>query len=426
MMKRLSLLLLVSLWVIVACQPQETEIAVEPTQTLLPIVSQTPRVTATPVPSWTPLPTYTPSPTETTEPPTPTIEPTPTLTPTLQGIVQSLQRVNVRVGPGTEYDFLTSLPPGTGVIIIASNPDNTWYNIRLEDGREGWMSAGLLFLPDTPTPFPTATPSPDLTAIALGTPLPTAIIGGGTVTPTPPSAVRTATPADAEATEEITDDDDPDGDGTPGAVNPQTLGLVPTVDIASINLTATALVRGAATATATDEPRQITVEPVETAETNTPDPDATAQPTQDEPGEPRPLAEVRNPSNPDVFAFCSAPRYGISPPSNLREGQSIDIWWGWFARTEQQVQDHIDNAVVELRANGELIEGVNQYRSVIVPAQDGTYVAYWYVPYGPLESGEYEITYTVSWQRQITDGFDFFGPDTSIPFEQEACVFTVP
>lgn len=404
-----------------ACAPQEEEIAAEPTQTLMPIVSHTPRVTATPEPTRTPLPTLTYTPTETTEPPTPTLSPTPTVTPTIQGIVQSLQRVNVRTGPGTEYDFLTSLPPGTGVQIIGADPDGGWYNVRLEDGREGWMSAGLLFLPDTPTPFPSPTPSPDLTALALGTPLPTAFIGGGTVTPTPPSAIRTATPA-GESTEEVGDEENEAESTSP---NPQTLGQIPTIDIDTINLTATALVRGGATATptATTEDRTITLTE---GPTSTDDPDATDLPTQEPPEEGRPLSEVRNASNPDVFAFCNATKYGIGKPSNLQEGQSIDIWWGWFARTEQQVQDHIDNAVYELRVNGELIENVNRYRSEIVAAADDNFVAYWYVPYGPLESGDYEIAYTVTWREAITDGYDFFGPDTSIPFEQEACTFTIP
>lgn len=390
----------------------ETVLELPPTATLQPVVSQTPRVTATPEPTRTPLPTFTFTPTETLVPPTETLSPTPTLTPTVVGIVRAVQPINVREGPGTNFDILTALPAGTGVQIIGQNGDGSWLNIRMDDGREGWMSAQFIRVEPSSTPFPTRTPSPDLTALALGTPLPTAILGGGSVTPTPPEQVRTSTPPDAESTAEA------EAETTADSVLPG----VPVINNDSVNQTATALAGGLVPpddeAESTDEAdgdRVITVVPQ----------DVTPGAEQTERVAPTPTVDIEAVDGVDVFAFCDDPSYGDLQPPVLREGLFIDIWWGWFASTEQQVQDHIDAASYEIRVNGELLEDINDYVTEIRPASS-QYVAYWYVPYGPLVSGEYEITYVVTWDRAITDGAEFFGPGTDIPFEQETCSFTVP
>lgn len=404
-MKRLILYAFLISLTVMACTPQQEDIIeIAPTATLLPIVSHTPRFTATPVATRTPLPTFTFTPTETPIPPTPTLSPTPTATPTITGIIQSMQRVNVRESPSVESNTFTSLAPGTGVQVLGQNNEGTWYNIRMNDGREGWVSSRLLFVEEPPTPLPTATPSPDLTALFLGTPLPTAVLGGGTVTPTPPSVVTTATPVGVaiQATETL----------------PPTQPRVPVIDLDTINRTATALAGGVPTETATWTPtpdREVTLPP-----TPTEDPQSTA--VADSPG--LPLAQADALERVNVFAFCDNRSYGVRRPDVLPAGSTIDIFWAWFAMTEQQVRDHVNSASHELRINGELIPDVNQFRTNIF-REGGDYVTYWYVPYGPLPAGDYEITYAVSWSRQIFDGYGYFGPGTSTPFEQETCNFSV-
>lgn len=345
------------------------------------------------------------------------------MTPTVSGIIQSLQRVNIRTGPSVDFSGLTSLEPGTGVQIIGVNEDGTWYNVRLDDGREGWVTTRLVFVPPTPTPFPSPTPAPDLTALFLGTPLPTQVRGGGTITPTPPDQVRTGTaPPPATAT------------NTPGGV----AANVPVIQINTdaINATATALVSGAATST----PRPPTTTRVPATEADEDEDDdgrtvrlVTNTPGGNSVGQPDAPAGVDGPSvqpgenGADVFAFCddvNGNGYGIPAPTTLRDGIIIDIWWQWFARTEEQVQDHIDAVNYELTINGTAIENINLYVSNVTQA--GVFsTASWYIPYGPLPAGEYEIRYTATWDRSISDGDDLFGPGTDNPFDQESCTFTV-
>lgn len=418
MIRHLTLTLIVVGLLLAACTPPADEaviqVADEATATLQPILSQTPRSTATLVPSRTPLPTFTYTPTFTSIPASPTLSPTPTVTPTQVGIVQSLQRVNVRSAPDVSSENITSLAPGTGVQVIGRNEDTSWYNVRLEDGRVGWVAARLLFLPPTETPFPTATPSPDLTALFLGTPLPTRVLGGGTITPTPPDQVRTGTaPPPVSSTPE----------GGAGA-------NVPVIDVDSINLTVTALVRGAATNTpgAGDDGDDDEDRTVQLA-TEAPDAQGTSDGTPaSAPSGADAQPEIRPGENgADVFAFCddiNGNGFGIPAPTNLRAGVTIDIWWQWFARTEQQVQDHIDAVTYEISVNGDQLENVNQFVQPITQ-QAPWYTTAWYIPYGPLPAGEYEIRYTSTWTRTITDGDENFGPGTENPFDQEVCTFTV-
>ncbi len=400
MMRFRLLTILVCMAVMAACQPGGDEAAQIPTATLAPIVSLTPRFTATPIPSRTPLPTDTPTPTPVTPTPTPSDTPTPSATPPITGIVASLQTVNVREGPGVNFRAIKALVPGTGVQVLGQNDDGRWLNVRMEDGTEGWMSASLLRVNPPPTAVPTATPSPDLTAIALGTPLPTAVLGGGTITPTPPLSVITATPVTAAP-------------ATPGAT-PSALAL-PVIDVTAIQQTATALAASGIVVPTATLPANVTP-------TFTPFglPASSATPASVG-GE----GSGSTQQGVDVLAYCNNRAFGNPPPTNLRAGATIDVFWSWFAATPEQVQQHVDNAIYEVRVNGVLLENWRSYATRISQRSDGNYWIYWFVPFGPLAAGEYTITFRLTWQAQITDGYDVFGPGTNTPEETGSCTFTV-
>jgi uncharacterized protein YgiM (DUF1202 family) len=88
--------------------------------------------------------------------PTSTPTDTPTVTPTFEppvavrGVIDSDQGVNVREGPGRTFPPIASLPPGTIVQITGRNGDGTWLKVKLDDGTEGWVSAGLVGVEESP------------------------------------------------------------------------------------------------------------------------------------------------------------------------------------------------------------------------------------------------------------------------------------
>lgn len=131
--------------------PDDQAVLSPPTRTLGPIVSFTPRFTATPIPSATYTPSITPVPSETPVPPTSTPTHTPTPTPTVAGVIRSTENVNLREGPGTDYDIVMSASSGTklGVLGVQTNAQGQeWYKVAItdEDGetRNLWAFAPLI------------------------------------------------------------------------------------------------------------------------------------------------------------------------------------------------------------------------------------------------------------------------------------------
>jgi uncharacterized protein YgiM (DUF1202 family) len=394
-----------------ACTGSATEISsLPPTATLAPIVSMTPRFTATPVPSRTALPTFTFTPSTSPIPPTASDTPTPTEVPPIMGIIASINTVNVREGPGTGFSAFEALRPGTRVEVLGQNAEGNWLNIQLEDGREGWISTDLLRLQDTATPLPSLTPSPDLTALALGTPLPTAVLGGGTITPTPPRSVVSPTPVTATVEGEVQ------------AANGTATPFLPIINVDSINQTATALVGGGILAPT------ITVQAGATTGTSsgpTPTLNLNATATLLAGSGVGSEGSVSAQQGVDVLAYCNNTSLGSPPPTNLAAGSTIDIWWSWFAKTQDQIQDHINNVIYEVTIDGVALSDWREYRTTTRRESDDNYYAYWYVPAGPLSAGPHEITYRVTWTESISDGYDTFGPGTSNTVQTGSCNFTV-
>ena len=342
----------------------------------------TPTATDTPSPptptstaTATALPTNTATATDTpTATATATDTLTPTATPTVSGIVRSQQRANFRRGPGISFAIIRTLAPGSAVQVIGISGDADWYQVRLEGGDEGWVNSVLLQIENEPTEA-SATPS---------------------------DAIRISS-----ETRIIVEAADAESDATDSADDGILVFDVPIADIDSMNLTATVLVGAAATSTAESAPTDA-------------DASASVTPTLSAPAGPTapPLRDV------NVFAFCNDSSFGIRAPSNLTPGSTIKIYWAWFASTEAYLRDHMSNATHELRVNGEAIANVNQYRGN--PSRSGTqHVVYWYVPYGPLGTGDFTITYRVTWRNAISDGVESFGPGTATEFEEESCNFSV-
>ncbi|HRF93812.1 MAG TPA: hypothetical protein PLZ51_01395, partial [Aggregatilineales bacterium] len=305
-----------------------------------------------------------------------------------------------------------------------------WYNIQLDDGTQGWISASLVSIQPTPTAPASLTPTPDQTLIALGTPLPTAIIGGGTITPTPPRAAVTATPLGT-------------GTALPSNITPSPtapfIPVIPNVNVSVINQTATALAGNVAQIS---PPPSFTPAPNVTATSNVPvigNPPSVATNTPD----PNAVATVSSGvtpvagSNPvaqqgvRVFALCDAnPRFPA--PTNLASGSSVIVWWTWVvvANSEEAaralISAHEAAVRYEVRINDVLLDDWRDY-GVPTIAQTGTstYAKSWYVPAGTLTAGTYRVTYLATWSTAISDGTANYGPGTLNLTEQGACTFVV-
>lgn len=101
-----------------------------------PTITPTPSITYTPSQTYTPSATFTPSVT-----PTSTYTPTPTLTPTFVYYVDSPRAVAVYVCPQVTCEVLATLDPQAEMIVV--NYDEAWVEIRLADGRIGFIASFL-------------------------------------------------------------------------------------------------------------------------------------------------------------------------------------------------------------------------------------------------------------------------------------------
>ncbi len=87
-------------------------------------------VVATPTPTSTPVPSATP---------TPTATPTP-----MNAVAQVGRTVNIRGGPSTNYNVLGQAKTGDRFTIIGKNKAGTWWQVRLSNGKIGWLFGKLI------------------------------------------------------------------------------------------------------------------------------------------------------------------------------------------------------------------------------------------------------------------------------------------
>jgi len=103
----------------------------------------------TPEPSETSEPadtaTLAPTAEATTEPTdTPTALPAATDEPTLPQVEVSASSVNIRSGPGTNFDSIGTAASGEVLEVLGRNTDSSWYNIKLENGSTGWVGVSVI------------------------------------------------------------------------------------------------------------------------------------------------------------------------------------------------------------------------------------------------------------------------------------------
>ncbi len=129
----------------------------------------------------------------------------------------------------------------------------------------------------------------------------------------------------------------------------------------------------------------------------------------------------RSPTPGLVFAECTEalPR---ATPGIIYDTDNVVIFWSWFASTEEQAQDHINNAIYEVTLNRQPFFDV-----VVSPiSQRGpNFFVFYTAQVGNLRPGTYGVQYRVTWETAISDGFADFGPGTDNEVDSGDCQFTV-
>ena len=173
-MRRHFLFVLVVLIVsILACGPAATPEKVEPTQ---PSIT-TPTVPVSEAEATLTFPTATPVP--------------PTLAP-INATVKA-EALNMRTGPGVEYDRIGVVREGDVLDVVARTPAGDWLKVRGPDGTEGWVAAGYVTLDIAPGEVPEAAEIPPPPSPPAQTPSPTAAVSLETPVSPPSAGMGSAT-----------------------------------------------------------------------------------------------------------------------------------------------------------------------------------------------------------------------------------------
>ena len=159
----------------------------EPTSTPEPIVTPeptTPNVTPEPVVTDDPVVEPTPEPTTTPEP-----TPTPITVTEMNATKYAIQSVNVRKGPGTEYDKVGGLTTNEA-ITVTGKTDNGWFRFTY-NGAEAYVSAKYVadtkVVIPTPAPTPVPTPVPENPTPEVPNPTPAPVVPDNPAPPAPPT-----------------------------------------------------------------------------------------------------------------------------------------------------------------------------------------------------------------------------------------------
>jgi uncharacterized protein YgiM (DUF1202 family) len=121
------------------------------TRTPTPSLTLTPSATLTTSPSPTPSETFTRTATFTATPtftrtPTRTPSPTPTIPAEADARIDALQDVNLRSGPGSDFEVIGSLAVDQYIAVIGRNDLDSWYQILTFDRPQqvGWVSSDFV------------------------------------------------------------------------------------------------------------------------------------------------------------------------------------------------------------------------------------------------------------------------------------------
>jgi hypothetical protein len=119
-----------------------------------------------------------------------------------------------------------------------------------------------------------------------------------------------------------------------------------------------------------------------------------------------------------VTAFCTL--IGKERTTSVSQGTPVIIVWGWDAKTEAQINDHLQNNLTTITLDGKTLNEATQ-SSVQKNSQTGKFEVTWTVQVGVLDAGQHIITYDVKWDKMIDDGTNTYGPGSKNETQHDEC-----
>ncbi|MBN2548157.1 MAG: protein kinase [Anaerolineales bacterium] len=118
-----------------------------------------------------------------------------------------------------------------------------------------------------------------------------------------------------------------------------------------------------------------------------------------------------------IEPYCSM--FNQSPVS-IKEHQPVTLQWRWDALTPELLEEHIQTATYEIYLDGARIQA-ERMSDIQYLSDEKHYRVYWYAFVGVLPPGSHRAERYLSWSRQISDGWNTFGPGGKTESEYHYC-----
>jgi len=121
-----------------------------------------------------------------------------------------------------------------------------------------------------------------------------------------------------------------------------------------------------------------------------------------------------------IYAACE--NFPLALPGIVYDNDQVTVFWSWFTRTQEQMEQHLANANYSVRMNG---APFNQVVQSDIQRVGGLFYVFYSSFVGNLRPGHYEIEYRLTWNQPVNDGFNDYGPGTDFPTDQGNCNFDI-
>lgn len=124
-----------------------------------------------------------------------------------------------------------------------------------------------------------------------------------------------------------------------------------------------------------------------------------------------------------IFAECN--QFPMAEPGIIYDTDNVTLFWSWYAKTRQQVLDHMEHVTysVTFYNNHQVpVPFVNESEIQFI---NGNYWIFYTVPFGNLRPGHYGVAFYTLWDEPISDGYDAYGPGTDFELLNGSCDFDV-
>lgn len=121
-----------------------------------------------------------------------------------------------------------------------------------------------------------------------------------------------------------------------------------------------------------------------------------------------------------IYAACD--EFPLALPGIVYDSDNVTVYWSWFTRTLEQMNQHLTTSQYSVRVNGAPFNNVLRSEPEL---RGGNYYVFYSGDAGNLRPGHYEVEYRVTWTAPFNDGYEDFGPGTANPQDAGNCNFDV-